>query len=182
MNEVTQIVWWWDPSSDTDIPRHHGIVWSTIDGSRSGRIRFPQDDCDPANPRDAAINAYLKQHLAEDLKTDVQPVHASLQMDEIDPATRLAVRGYPIVDVRFGNDIDLEVLGGVTAGVSSGGTWCKVVARDDLSPIARTALAQWAEQQIDYFIGGTAETWADAGWTDQGSDRWQIIARQRNDS
>lgn len=167
------VVWWWERERDIDVPRLRAIRWTELDGARSGLIRVPARDCDPADPSDMKIPMEIQLQTALHFSGPIHVQHATDNLTDLAPVDRLRASGHHVVYRQLPDTQEDIYRGGVTAVQDASQTTFTIVISDDLRPAEEDHLADWAWTMIETFkIEGPTR------WTERSPGQWQILARK----
>lgn len=170
-----RVVWWRQTVTALEVPRSHRIGWSVLGDGRRGvlTVMSPHLRLDRG-----LIERELSAALTSELGTAVRVMPVAECVDQLDPATRLAVAGHTLFEADLASTFGLDVIAGVTAELLGKGVSARVVVEATLSVPIRAAVLEWAEAAIDQFVQCNGDELLTAGWQQLTSTRWQLLAVQ----
>ena len=172
---VISVVWWRDLSPARQVQRSHRVGWSVLGDGRQGVMPLVSSHLRLDR---ATIERGLCEVLKAEFGVEVRVMPASDCVDQLDPATRLAVAGHTMSDADLASTFGLDIIGGVTAELLGRGLAARVVVEATLSAPIRHAVLNWAEAAIDQFVHCDSDELRDNGWQQLTPTRWQLLAVQ----
>ena len=166
-----QVFWWRDAAHDVDVPRGHGVGWSTRDGAEHGYLTLVSEHLRlDANQIETLLVGELGRRAFQQL---------TYAKDEVSPVVRLYAAGHVVLELDLADHFGSDWVVGVAVELRGHGFAARIAHRPHLTPTARDAALAWAESQVQSFLVLSRESALEAnGWTQMTPSRWQVSAQR----